>query len=125
MGSMMASLLHILVVATMMSLCSAQCMTEQNGKVGHNVHTRSIYGQNKNGCWKDGDFHTLGEEWEASDCTKCTCDPKCITCCTDYAKPNLKDPENCVAVLNKKTCQMEVKRKDNSGEMCEVDSWVA
>ncbi|XP_075203360.1 beta-microseminoprotein-like [Anomaloglossus baeobatrachus] len=122
---MAASLLYILVVATMIALCSAQCMTEQNGNVVHNAHTHSAYGQQKNGCWKDGEYHTLGEDWEASDCTKCTCDPDCITCCAKYKQPIFKDKENCVAVLNKKTCEMEVKRKDNSGEACEVDSWVA
>lgn len=42
-----------------------------------------------------------------------------------YAKPILTDPENCVAILNKENCQIEVKRKDNTRTVCEIESWIA
>ncbi|KAG8551989.1 hypothetical protein GDO81_004368 [Engystomops pustulosus] len=121
----MAYLLHILVAVTMISLCHGQCVTEMNGKMGHEVHNQKIYPLPKDGCTKDGKSYQVGDSWASDDCCFCTCYHYGVTCCAKFAKPILKDPINCTTALNMETCKYDVKRKDNSEEMCEVESWVA
>ncbi|XP_056386397.1 beta-microseminoprotein-like isoform X2 [Hyla sarda] len=109
----------------MIALCTAQCVTEHNAKMKYNNHKHVLYKQDKYGCRKDGHYHEKGHEWKSDDCSICTCHADYITCCTNYKKPILKDPENCEAILNKHTCTVEVKRKDRTEKVCEIESWIA
>ncbi|XP_041125132.1 beta-microseminoprotein-like [Polyodon spathula] len=103
---------HFLFIAVVllacMSLCNAQC------------HTENMKIDPKNpGCTdKNGVVHPFGSQWKDKDCLQCSCSDSTIECCAMIPQ-YVGLPEHCEVVVNKEACTYELINKKDPSKECE------
>uniref|UniRef100_A0A8C8Z9V4 Beta-microseminoprotein n=1 Tax=Prolemur simus TaxID=1328070 RepID=A0A8C8Z9V4_PROSS len=113
---MNALLGSLLVFATFLTLCNAQCyVILPEGTVGASLSECKD---------SDGVTHPLKAEWSTGNCEKCSCKENGIYCCSLVAKPVNYDESKCEKIFHKETCSFTVVEKDNPAKTCDVNGWI-
>ncbi|XP_057591807.1 beta-microseminoprotein isoform X1 [Hippopotamus amphibius kiboko] len=110
---MNALLGSLVVLATFVTLCDAQCYVILNQNPASNE------------C-KDlsGVTHPRNSKWNTENCEECTCDEGVTNCCNTAAIPMGYDTDKCQKIFNKETCTYKVVEKEDPEKTCDVSGWV-
>ncbi|XP_057591809.1 beta-microseminoprotein isoform X2 [Hippopotamus amphibius kiboko] len=103
----------LVVLATFVTLCDAQCYVILNQNPASNE------------C-KDlsGVTHPRNSKWNTENCEECTCDEGVTNCCNTAAIPMGYDTDKCQKIFNKETCTYKVVEKEDPEKTCDVSGWV-
>ncbi|XP_052046075.1 beta-microseminoprotein-like isoform X2 [Apodemus sylvaticus] len=109
------ALLHsLLVLATMVIACKAECTIEKRVMLPN---------QKDDECTDaEGRKHFINIPWK-KECLWCFCDKKSVTCCSNNAKPASYDKEKCEEHFYPENCTYRVVERKNPGKTCGVDKW--
>ncbi|XP_007446843.1 PREDICTED: beta-microseminoprotein [Lipotes vexillifer] len=103
----------LVVLATFVTVCSAQCYIISNQN------------STPNKCKDlDGVIHPLNSKWKTENCEECTCDQGGINCCNIAAVPVDYDTNKCQIIFNKETCTYAVVEQEDPEKTCAVSGWV-
>uniref|UniRef100_A0A2K6F4U2 Beta-microseminoprotein n=1 Tax=Propithecus coquereli TaxID=379532 RepID=A0A2K6F4U2_PROCO len=112
---MNALLGSLLVFATFVTLCNAQCRV---------IPSEGAVGASPSECRdSDGATHPLKAEWNTGDCEKCSCEENGIHCCSIVLKPAKYDESKCEKIFHQETCSFTVVEKENPAKTCVVNGW--
>ncbi|KAM9618808.1 beta-microseminoprotein [Trichechus inunguis] len=113
---MNALLGSLMISATFVTLCNAQCYV---------IPLENITGESTTEC-KDGSgvTHPLNSRWKTEKCEECSCSTNGIQCCNTVPIPVGYDTIKCKKVLNKETCSYTVVELENPEKSCVVSAWV-
>ncbi|NXD29180.1 MSMB protein, partial [Spelaeornis formosus] len=76
------------------------------------------------GCMVNGKLYPFGRIERTEDCYTCSCSVGEVNCCSLFHTPVDYDKKNCKVVLNKKSCNYDVVRKNDPSKRCPVYSRV-
>ncbi|KAF5921980.1 hypothetical protein HPG69_015430, partial [Diceros bicornis minor] len=119
-----ALLCSLLVWATFVTLCNAQCYVILNENTPDNL---------SNECKDlDGVTHPMNSTWKTESCVECSCGQDGINCCNtlcfclndSVAVPVGYDKIKCQKIFNKETCSYKVVERENAEKICSVSGWM-
>uniref|UniRef100_A0A9L0K7P2 Beta-microseminoprotein n=1 Tax=Equus asinus TaxID=9793 RepID=A0A9L0K7P2_EQUAS len=128
---MNALLGSLLVLATFVTVCNAQCFV---------IPHENIPGNLPNECKDlDGVTHPMNSKWKTKSCQECSCDQHGISCCNalpfggrglkrplllNVAIPADYDTTKCEKIFNEKTCSYKVVERNDPEKTCPVSGWI-
>ncbi|XP_058527896.1 beta-microseminoprotein isoform X1 [Ochotona princeps] len=113
----MDTLLRSLVVfASLMTLCNAQCYLFS--------YDRRVEDSPDECRDSDGATHQLNVEWKTENCDRCICDESKVQCCSTVAVPTGFDTTKCKKIFHKENCSYSVVEVENPENECPVTSWI-
>uniref|UniRef100_F7A7E0 Beta-microseminoprotein n=1 Tax=Equus caballus TaxID=9796 RepID=F7A7E0_HORSE len=128
---MNALLGSLLVLATFVTVCNAQCFV---------IPRENIPGNLPNECKDlDGVTHPMNSKWKTKSCQECSCDQHGISCCNtlpfggrglkrplllNVAIPADYDTTKCEKIFNEKTCSYKVVERNDPEKTCPVSGWI-
>ncbi|XP_036121617.1 beta-microseminoprotein [Molossus molossus] len=113
---MNALLGSLVVLATFVTLCNAQCMF---------IPRTYVPGDLSNECTDaNGVKHALKSTWKTEDCKECSCGPDGVHCCSTVAVPKDYDISKCKKIFDKDNCKFIVVEQENPDRHCVVSKWV-
>ncbi|XP_008568226.1 PREDICTED: beta-microseminoprotein [Galeopterus variegatus] len=106
----------LMVFATFLTLCNAQCYV---------IPAEKIPGNTSSECKDlDGVKHPLNSKWKTKTCEMCSCKEDGIHCCSIITTPVGYDTTKCWKTFNKETCSYTVVEQKDPGKTCPVSQWI-
>ncbi|XP_032805981.1 beta-microseminoprotein-like [Petromyzon marinus] len=105
------------VVSSLVALCSGFCTARE--PVAHIETQDGVPVLVSSGCLDEHDKpRKEGDEWQTSDCMRCSCSSETVTCCSIAFRPVMGFPASCEPILDTKKCVYTVVKKKNHKVKC-------